>query len=1210
MPPALPVYRQLRVFAFDPGTTARMETAVVNEVTLKIPWEDLQPGPLGEYIAVYDVDEKGQWLYDPVDLNDPAVLSQGGLPPSDSNPQFHQQMVYAVAMRTITMFEKALGRKAHWLQPPGIYQPQLLIFPHILDKANAYYDRNRIYFGVFEAGEKSAYQGMTIFSCLSQDTLTHELAHALLDGARGQLKGDTNLDVYAFHEGFCDIVTLLQHFSLPEVLRQQLGVTRGELAGNSLLGMIAPQFAEALGNKYGLREIFGKDDENGVWQPKVPDPKEYRSLKFPHDRGALLLGAVFEAMNKVYRTRVSDLRRIALDSGGLQPGADLHPDLLKRLADEAADTAQNVLEMCVRALDYIPAVDITFSDFLRAIITADFDLRPSDPINYRLAFVEAFRRYGIFSSEVRTLSLESLIWPQPQTAAGAALVQDFILKKLSDQYASWHLPEDRAELYALMQEKARLLEHDLKKRSTSIQGELGEIDLSKDFEVKFIWPAQQTGPDGESFSQWVIEIFQQLKVAKNTYRLAGSTLLVDAETGLVRYHIHKAADWLPSQDIGSSRNPTASKVASPTPASPPSLLTLAPPLQSSHRQRRLRVYASDPSLSIQMETARINQVTLSIPWEELWRVRLGELINLKDFASLPPEEFEILEQLPSIPVGEYLEVIDYDPASNSFYEQVDLHHTHILAQDGLPPSQSIPQFHQQMVYAVAMRTIRNFERALGRLALWSPAWGEATVKRGVHAGETRPQQVYTPRLRLYPHALREPNAFYSPEKKAVLFGYFQTQFHPQASPVTVFTCLSQDIITHELTHALLDGMHGRFVEPSNPDMLAFHEAFADLVALFQHFSLPEVLESQLAATRGDLASQNRLGELAQEFGSAIGSRGALRSAIGRVNPQTGEWHPLQPDPAAYLTEMEPHNRGALLVATVFDAFLTIYRTRIADLLRIATRGSGILPLGSLHPDLVHRLAREAAFSAQTVLEMCIRALDYLPPVDITFGDYLRAILTADYEFDKVDEGHHRIAFIEAFKRHGILPENVRTYSLEGLLWEQARGFTDDDQVLIIDFIKGWLKQTKSWNISRDRRELYDMMRLQRLKLHSHLEKRRKQGALGFIDPQYRFEVHSLRPAQRIDDQGRGHFQWIIEITQSIPELAGPAEGAYSFRGGVTLLVDGESGQVRYGIYKYLNDEARRKRQRQFMTEIRNQSLYATYFQDAPGQEPFAVLHRF
>ena len=157
----------------------------------------------------------------------------------------------------------------------------------------------------------------------------------------------------------------------------------------------------------------------------------------------------------------------------------------------------------------------------------------------------------------------------------------------------------------------------------------------------------------------------------------------------------------------------------------------------------------------------------------------------------------------------------------------------------------------------------------------------------------------------------------------MLFGYFCTRRrrHRPGARLTVFTCLSHDIIAHETTHAILDGMHRRFNEPSNPDVLAFHEAFADLVALFQHFSLPNVLRHQIAATRGDLASQNRLGELAQQFGQAIGKRGALRSAIGQVDEKTGEWTPATPDPDAYRRDMEPHTRGALLVAAVFDAFL-------------------------------------------------------------------------------------------------------------------------------------------------------------------------------------------------------------------------------------------------------------------------------------------------
>src|SRR5262247_4155557 len=106
--------------------------------------------------------------------------------------------------------------------------------------------------------------------------------------------------------------------------------------------------------------------------------------------------------------------------------------------------------------------------------------------------------------------------------------------------------------------------------------------------------------------------------------------------------------------------------------------------------RRLRGYSFDPSLSVQLDTALVNEAVFKIRWEK---------------------------DLETGPAGEYLEVVDFDPASNCFYEPVDLNNAHILAQDGMVPSESNPQFHQQMVYAVTMTTIQNFEKALGRKAL-------------------------------------------------------------------------------------------------------------------------------------------------------------------------------------------------------------------------------------------------------------------------------------------------------------------------------------------------------------------------------------------------------------------------------------------------------------------------------------------------------------
>ena len=105
-----------------------------------------------------------------------------------------------------------------------------------------------------------------------------------------------------------------------------------------------------------------------------------------------------------------------------------------------------------------------------------------------------------------------------------------------------------------------------------------------------------------------------------------------------------------------------------------------------------------------------------------------------------------------------------------------------------------------MVYAVAMKTIEFFERALGRVALWAPRF----VKHQQN-GEQTVEEFYVRRLRIYPHALREANSYYSPEKKALLLGYFSASQSDPGENLpggTVFCSLSHDIIAHETTHAL------------------------------------------------------------------------------------------------------------------------------------------------------------------------------------------------------------------------------------------------------------------------------------------------------------------------------------------------------------------------------------------------------------------------
>jgi hypothetical protein len=615
--------------------------------------------------------------------------------------------------------------------------------------------------------------------------------------------------------------------------------------------------------------------------------------------------------------------------------------------------------------------------------------------------------------------------------------------------------------------------------------------------------------------------------------------------------------------------------------------------------RRLRVYATDPSFSTRLETASTNEVTLKVRWEELGPGPVGEYLAVAETdADGNPKLDGTREQRPLAPV--------------------DLNDPRLLAQDGWAPSEGNPQFHQQMVYAVAMKTVEHFESALGRPVLWRPRPNPASKFD---------DSQYVRRLDVRPHALRQANAFYSPERVALLFGYFEasaTDPGRHMPGTRVYSCLSHDIIAHETTHAILDGMHRRFNEPTNPDVLALHEAFADIVALMQHFTIPEVLESEIARTRGDIETESSLGSLAVQFGYAMGGRGALRDAIGRID-DAGRWTRLRPDPTELERRLTPHARGAILVAAVFDAFIAIYKSRTADLLRIYTGGTGVLPSGAIHPDLVRRLADAAAKSARHVLNMCIRALDYLPPVDVTFGEYLRGLITADFDFVADDQYDYRVAFVESFRARGIYPNGLDTLSVDTLRWDglDHSGLSPKMQQQY-DAIVGRLKRYADACIYIDDREkLFGVTRSQRAALHRELKAAFAKApafaaGLGIANTGGRgpkveeFEVHALRRSLRTGPGGRQVPQVVVALTQCRQIKVGGRE--HTFRGGSTLVVDLLAPAVKYRIHKDINSKlnapegpSRLDRTIAFYREVQADPLRGLLFA-TDREEPFAALH--
>lgn len=653
--------------------------------------------------------------------------------------------------------------------------------------------------------------------------------------------------------------------------------------------------------------------------------------------------------------------------------------------------------------------------------------------------------------------------------------------------------------------------------------------------------------------------------------------------------------------------------------------------------RYLRGYALDPSFSTLLSTYAINETVYRIRWEK---------------------------ELEPGPKGEYLAIIDFDPPSNKWYRPININDIDILSQNGLRPSEGNPQFHQQFVYTIAMRIIETFEDALGRKIIWRPKLSRDD--------KGRYDEQFIKQLKIYPHALLEANAYYTRDKKAILFGYFKSKDIQQGVNVpggTVFTCLSPDIIAHEMSHAILDSIHPHFIENTNPDVGAFHEAFADTVALLERFNNRDLVVHQLTFSDGKLDNETIFGDLATQVGQAISfGHTALRNAIGHQD-KDGKWIKHKPDRNALSETAQVHERGAIFVACIFDAFIRLYNYRTNDLFRIAKIDKNSSEL--LHPDLIQRLATEAIEISQNLLKICIQALDFVPPCDITFGDYIRALITADFEMAPEDHGGYRVALIEAFREWGFQVDRVNTMSVDSLQWESAEQMFKSDYdrnalKIIINNLRPKIRElfavkdrekihektnqinillhaliTKGLPIHEDSdkvaiKELnnyYKIVGEEGAKLATEFENVRKNNKdwqkflekLGLhpsmkhihkyndatipFKEAFKLQVLNIRPVYRTSREGMRIDQVVVSLLQTLRvNKPGHSLNNLKYRGGCTLVFDlSEEAPLNYAIVKRLKSERRLDLQLKYQLGLNN--FYAnnsSYMDKDLSFEPLSI----
>jgi len=106
--------------------------------------------------------------------------------------------------------------------------------------------------------------------------------------------------------------------------------------------------------------------------------------------------------------------------------------------------------------------------------------------------------------------------------------------------------------------------------------------------------------------------------------------------------------------------------------------------------------------------------------------------------------------------------------------------------------------------------------------------------------------------------------------------------------------------------------------------------------------------------------------------------------VRRSAPQSGRPRKVREAPLALQYEWR-----------VFDAFLAIYQVAHRDLLAHSNAGTGVCLRGDINPDRVDRLAVRGASCDRQRPPPCASAPSNMPPVDVTFGDYLRAMITDD-----------------------------------------------------------------------------------------------------------------------------------------------------------------------------------------------------------------------
>ncbi|MES1240742.1 MAG: hypothetical protein ABUT39_03905 [Acidobacteriota bacterium] len=363
--------------------------------------------------------------------------------------------------------------------------------------------------------------------------------------------------------------------------------------------------------------------------------------------------------------------------------------------------------------------------------------------------------------------------------------------------------------------------------------------------------------------------------------------------------------------------------------------------------------------------------------------QFSKLAGLADFEEFHSRDEEFFLDGP---VSRRVAVLDFDPGTGEILPGARF----------LPPgkkrklgSYEIPKhegvygrtFQQVCAFATVLRTMYLFEEpdALGRRLTW--AFG-------------------SPQLLVIPRAGEWPNAFYDRESHSLQLFYI-----PRPGGEPAYACLSRDVLSHETAHAILDGIAPDLYNALAPQSLAIHEALADLTALLMSFRSENLRKAVLKATNGSIADSTAFSTVAPEFGQARDPSGAsryLRSLLNEKTLDRGEKGLDTDGLPKKVNRYDPHSLCQVLTGALYTVMVKIHQSLATDY----SKSGWALFVGG------ERFKR-----------MILRALDYLPPGEASFGDYGRAILAAD-QAAHPEDGQEREWIRDEFVRRAMVTDRA------------------------------------------------------------------------------------------------------------------------------------------------------------------------------------------